>query len=106
MRPARFFAIISACYLSFIAIYYVEQRDYLFYTSNIRTAPQDLGLQNVAEMELATPDGQRLVAWYAPPVKGEPTVFYLHGNAGALVHRANRIRLYRGQGYGVFMLAY
>jgi fermentation-respiration switch protein FrsA (DUF1100 family) len=57
-------------------------------------------------MELTTPDGERLVAWYAPPAKGQPTVFYLHGNAGALVHRANRVRLYRTQGYGVFMLAY
>jgi fermentation-respiration switch protein FrsA (DUF1100 family) len=106
MRPARFFAILSACYLSFIAIYYVEQRDYLFFTSRIRISPQALDLQNVAEMELPTPDGQRLIAWYAPPASGEPTLFYLHGNAGALVHRASRVRLYRAQGYGVFMLAY
>ena len=106
MRPARFFAIISACYLSFIAIYYIEQRDYLFYTSGMRVSPQGLDLQNVAEMGLTTPDGQHLIAWYAPPAKGEPTVFYLHGNAGALLHRANRVRLYREQGYGVFMLAY
>lgn len=106
MRPARFFAIISACYLSFIALYYVEQRSYLFYTSELRTPPQSVGLRNVGEMELTTPDGQHLIAWYAPPAKGEPTVFYLHGNAGALVHRANRVRLYREQGYGVFMLAY
>jgi uncharacterized protein len=106
MRPARFFAILSACYLSFIAIYYVEQRDYLFFTSRIRISPQALDLPNVAEMELPTPDGQRLIAWYAPPASGEPTLFYLHGNAGALVHRATRVRLYRAQGYGVFMLAY
>jgi fermentation-respiration switch protein FrsA (DUF1100 family) len=106
MRPARFFAILSACYLSFIAIYYVQQRKYLFYTSTIHIAPQSLDLQDVAEMQLTTPDGERLVAWYAAPAKGKPTVFYLHGNAGALVHRANRVRLYRRQGYGVFMLAY
>jgi uncharacterized protein len=106
MRPARFLAIISACYLSFIAIYYVEQRNYLFHTSQLRVSPQSLDLPGVAEMELPTPDGQRLVAWYAPPARGEATIFYLHGNAGALVHRANRLRLYRAQGYGVFILAY
>lgn len=106
MRPARICAIISACYLSFIAIYYVDQRDYFFYTSPIRISPQALDLPKVAEMELSTPDGQRLVAWYAPPAAGKPTLFYLHGNAGALVHRANRVRLYCAQGYGVFMLAY
>ncbi len=106
MRPARFFAVISACYLSFVAVYYVEQRNYLYYTSQTQTSPRALDLQDVVEMELTTPDGERLIAWYAPPARGEPTVFYLHGNAGALVHRANRVRLYRGQGYGVFMLAY
>ncbi len=106
MRPARFFAIMSACYLSFIAIYYIEQRDFLFYTSKLHVAPQALDLQNVAEMQLTTPDGERLVAWYAAPDSGKPTVFYLHGNAGALLHRANRVRRYREQGYGVFMLAY
>jgi fermentation-respiration switch protein FrsA (DUF1100 family) len=72
----------------------------------VRVPPQGLDLQNVAEMELTTPDGQRLVAWYAPPARSAPTVFYLHGNAGGLVDRANRVRLYRKQGYGVFMLAY
>jgi uncharacterized protein len=106
MRPARFFAIISACYLSFIAIYYVEQRDYLFFTSKIRISPQTLDLKDVAEMELPTPDGERLIAWYAAPSRGAPTLFYLHGNAGALANRANRVRLYRAHGYGVFMLAY
>ncbi len=106
MRPARFFAIVSACYLSFIAIYYVEQRDYLFFTSKLRISPQTLDLKDVAEMELPTPDGERLIAWYAAPSRGAPTLFYLHGNAGALANRANRVRLYRAHGYGVFMLAY
>ncbi|WP_210191850.1 alpha/beta hydrolase [Rhodomicrobium sp. R_RK_3] len=65
-----------------------------------------LGLTNVAEMELHTPDGQTLVAWYAMPEPGQPTLFYLHGNAGALLHRVGRVQLYRSQGYGVFLLAY
>ncbi len=57
-------------------------------------------------MTLPTPDGERLIAWYGIPDKGQPTLFYLHGNAGALAHRAGRVRLYRTQGYGIFMLAY
>jgi fermentation-respiration switch protein FrsA (DUF1100 family) len=92
--------------LSVIAIYYVEQRSYLFHTSTIHITPQSLDLEGVAEMKLPTPDGEQLVAWYAPPAKGQPTIFYLHGNAGALVHRASRVRRYRSEGYGVFLLAY
>ncbi|NJM33850.1 MAG: alpha/beta hydrolase [Rhodomicrobium sp.] len=72
----------------------------------MRVAPETLGLDGVAEMQLRTPDGQALVAWYALPAKGQPTIFYLHGNAGALVHRAGRVRLYRSYGYGLFLLAY
>ena len=106
MRPARFFAIVSAIYLSVIAIYYVTQRDYEFQPSTLRVAPEALGLGGVAEMVLATPDGERLIAWYGVPEKGQPTLFYLHGNAGALVDRAERVRLYRAQGYGVFLLSY
>jgi len=82
------------------------QRSLLFHPNPMRIAPKALGLTDVAEMELRTPDGQRLVAWYAPARPGQPTLFYLHGNAGALVHRAGRLRLYRSAGYGVFMHAY
>lgn len=106
MRPARIAAIISAIYLSATAATYVFQRDLLFHPNSLHMTPRSLGLWGVAEMELATPDGERLIAWYAPAGEGQPTLFYLHGNAGALAHRAGRMRLYRGNGYGVFMLAY
>lgn len=106
MRPTRILAIVSAIYLSVIAVYYIEQRDFLFQPTSIRITPRDLGLDGVAEMELHTPDGETLVAWYAPPEHGQPILFYLHGNAGALYHRESRVRLFRANGYGVFLLAY
>jgi fermentation-respiration switch protein FrsA (DUF1100 family) len=106
MRPARIAAIISAIYLATIGISYFLQRDLLFYPNSLRIAPRALGLADVTELDLATADGEHLVAWYAPPTEGQPTLFYLHGNAGSLSHRAGRVRLFRGNGYGLFMLAY
>ena len=106
MRPARIAAIISAIYLSVTATYYIAQRDYMFYPSTLRVAPETIGLAGMAEIELHTEDGQTLISWYAPPKTGQPTLYYLHGNAGALFHRASRIRLYRANGYGIFLLAY
>jgi uncharacterized protein len=106
MRPARIAAIISAAYLVVTAATYFLQRDLLFHPSTLHMTPRSLGLSNVAELELDTDDGERLVAWYAPAAEGQPTLFYLHGNAGSLAHRAGRVRLYRGYGYGLFMLAY
>ncbi len=106
MRPTRVFAILSAIYLSITVAYYILQRDYLFQPSDIHIAPQALGLEGVCEMQLHTPDGETLIAWYAPPDHGQPTLFYLHGNAGALFHRAARVRLYRAYGYGIFLPSY
>ena len=106
MRPARLAAIVSAIYLTVTAASFFLQRDLLFHPNPARIAPRALGLAGVDELELPTPDGERLVAWYAPAQEGQPTLFYLHGNAGALVHRAGRMRLYRGNGYGVFMHSY
>ena len=106
MRPARIAAIISAIYLFATAATYILQRDLLFHPNSLRMTPRALGLWDVAEMELTTADGERLVAWYAPAAQGQPTLFYLHGNAGSLTHRAGRVRLYRGSGYGIFMVAY
>jgi fermentation-respiration switch protein FrsA (DUF1100 family) len=106
MRPARIAAIISAIYLATTGATYFFQRDLLFHPNRLHIAPQTVGLVDVAEMELPTPDGEKLIAWYAPAAAGQPTLFYLHGNAGALAHRAGRIKLYRSYGYGVFMLAY
>lgn len=106
MRPARLAAILSAFYLLATAAGYLLQRDLVFFPSSLRIPPQAVGLRDVKEIELATADGERLVAWYAPAEEGQPTLFYLHGSAGALAHRAGRIRLFRASGYGVFLLAY
>jgi fermentation-respiration switch protein FrsA (DUF1100 family) len=106
MRPARIAAVISAIYLAVTAISFFLQRELMFHPNPMRIAPRALGLNGVMELELPTPDGERLVVWYAPAQEGQPTLFYLHGNAGALVHRAGRVRLYRANGYGVFMHSY
>ncbi len=106
MRPARIAAIVSAIYLATTAATFFFQRDLLFHRNSTHIAPETLGLSDVREMELQTADGEHLVAWYAPAQEGQPTIFYLHGNAGALVHRAGRVRRYRANGYGVFMHSY
>jgi fermentation-respiration switch protein FrsA (DUF1100 family) len=106
MRLLRIISIILFSYLSVVAVYYITQRSYLFHPSNLRAMPESIGLKDFTEMTFHTRDGESLVAWYAPPDFGKPTIFYLHGNAGALVHRAARLRLYRAQSYGVFVQAY
>ena len=55
---------------------------------------------------LKTPDGARLVAWYGKAKPGQPTLLYFHGNAGSLAVRAERIRRFMDEGWGVYMMTY
>lgn len=62
---------------------------------------------NTAELiGLDTSDGERLVALWHAPEPGEPTVLFLHGNAGAIANYSDRIRAYAAQGLGILMPAW
>lgn len=99
----RISAFILLIYAVGIAGVYAFQRDLQYYPSHVRAKPVALGLNSVHEQLFKTPDGERLVAWYAPPRPGFPTILYYHGNAGGLTDRAPRVRLYVKRGYGVLL---
>jgi fermentation-respiration switch protein FrsA (DUF1100 family) len=65
-----------------------------------------VGIAELREVTLATPDGLALLAWFAPPADGKPVALYFHGNAGNLQDRANRIRAFTQAGYGVLIPEY
>jgi hypothetical protein len=96
---------LAGLYLMAGVALYASQRRLLYPADPTRVAPATIGL-DVAEVELATPDGERLVAWFAKPEPGQPTLLYFHGNGGNLAGRRDRIMLYRDAGYGLLMLAY
>lgn len=56
---------------------------------------------------LATADGERLVAWWAPPPDvSVPVVLYLHGNGASLAARAARLAALQADGAGVLALSW
>jgi fermentation-respiration switch protein FrsA (DUF1100 family) len=63
-------------------------------------------LTGVEERVLKTPDGAVVVAWYGKARPGEPTLLYFHGNAGGLADRAERVRRFMGEDWGVYMMSY
>lgn len=102
----RIAAILIAGYvLSCIAIACFERQ--ITYQPNPRpVTPAGQGLSGVTSQNLATPDGEKLVVWRMLARPGRPTILYFHGNGDTLAERADRIRQFQAEGYGLYMLAW
>lgn len=97
---------IAISYLVIIAVAYFAQRKFTYFPNATRVTPAAAGLEGFREVELPTPDGARLIAWYAPAPPAAPTILYFHGNGGGLANRAGRFGRYRDAGFGIFAVAY
>lgn len=93
-------------YAAIMLAMYVMQRDLIYVRDSARTRPADVGLADVTERILETPDGQRIVTWHKRAAQGQPTLLYFHGNGGALEVRRERMRKYLDRGRGMLMMAY
>lgn len=102
----RVLAVVFALY-AVVALTAWAGQGYLVYAPDPRrVAPAAAGLAGVEERWLETPEAVRVVAWYGRAKPGQPTVLYFHGNGGNLAMRAERIRRFMGQGWGVYMMSY
>lgn len=82
------------------------ERKLMYLADPTYSKPEEAGLQGVREETLETADGEKIVIWYSPPADGHPTLLYLHGNAGTLADRAERISNYQELGRGVCIMSY
>ena len=85
---------------------YIIQPLLLYSPDKTRVTPASIGLNNVDEMEIETPDGEKLVCWHSPADPGYPTILYYHGVSGNLASRRERVHRFTRRGYGVFMASY
>jgi fermentation-respiration switch protein FrsA (DUF1100 family) len=97
---------LAILYAAVVAVAFLAQRRLTYFPNPARVAPAQLGLNGVTEEVLATPDGAKLIAWYAPAPPGRPTLLYFHGNGGGLSGRAVRFQRYQEAGFGVLMLSW
>jgi uncharacterized protein len=93
-------------YVAALSGMYVFQRDLQYFPSRRDPAPGTLGLSGVERVELVTQDGETLVLWYAPPPEGRPVLLFLHGNAGSIADRADRLAFYQSRGFGAAFLSW
>jgi fermentation-respiration switch protein FrsA (DUF1100 family) len=85
---------------------YAFQRDLQYFPTRRDPAPETVGLTGVEPVALAAPDGETLVMWFSPPETGRPVILFLHGNAGEIADRADRLAFYQARGYGTAFLSW
>lgn len=109
MRWLRWIAIGAVgLYVAAVALLYTFQRDIMYRPDSIRRVPPSYYdmLADVQEIELKTPDGLRVYAWYAAPPEGRPTVAIFHGNGGSLRSQRYRLKYFKDANMGVLVLGY
>lgn len=103
---AKLAVALAALYALFWVGSFYLQRRLTYFPDPERVPPAAAGLAKVEEVEIETSDGNTLVAWWGRAAAGRPTLLYLHGNAGALADRSERIARYLNRGVGVLIMAY
>jgi fermentation-respiration switch protein FrsA (DUF1100 family) len=85
---------------------YAFQRDLQYFPTRRDPAPNAVGLTGVTPVTLTTPDGKTLVLWQSPASGDRPTILFLHGNAGEIADRADRLAFYQSRGFGTAFLSW
>ena len=99
-------AVIATAYVVIAAAVFVFQRSLIYRPDRAHKSPAEAGLSGVGEQILTSPDGARLISWWAKAQPGKPTILYFHGNAGHLAERSERFKRFQADGFGMLMLAY
>lgn len=85
---------------------YAFQRDLQYFPTHRDPAPAALGLSGVERVTLTAPDGVSLVLWLSLPDPRAPVILFLHGNAGEIADRADRLAFWRDRGFGTAFLSW
>jgi uncharacterized protein len=98
---------VGAIYLAALGYLWATQRSHVFRPG---IGPLDLINSTVASHmrveTIRTTDGLTLTAWYAPAKPGQRTIVYIHGNAGTLGDRHQRVLRYLERGFGMLLVGY
>jgi fermentation-respiration switch protein FrsA (DUF1100 family) len=94
-------------YLVILAALYFMQRSMLYHPDPTRPEPADFGVGEMQPVSLETDDGLSLLAWWRPPADdNRPVMVFLHGNAGHIGYRAEKLKPYLERGWGVLLVAW
>ena len=93
-------------YLWVILWFAARQRDFEYSPGGSLVAPETVGLDGFAAVEIPTEDGERIVAWWAAPSSVGGVVLFLHGTPSTLPDTVWRLPDLRKSGLGVMAIDY
>ncbi|CDZ76044.1 acetoin dehydrogenase E2 subunit dihydrolipoyllysine-residue acetyltransferase [Legionella massiliensis] len=85
---------------------YLFQRNLIYFPAREMPSRQVFHAEDMQELWLKTSDGLNLLAWYKPAQANQPTLLFLHGNAGHIGNRMPLIRQFLRAGFGALLLEY
>jgi uncharacterized protein len=85
---------------------YLAQRKLQYHPNMIERQPTDVGLDGFEQIILDTQDGERILSWYHPPSEDRPTILYFHGNGHGISDRAEKLRAFVKNGFGILAVSY
>lgn len=84
---------------------YIERRSIYFPMRQIEYTPREIGLV-YKDVFFKTEDGVELNGWFIPSGGAKNTVLFLHGNAGNISHRFEKIQIFYNFDLNVFIFDY
>jgi pimeloyl-ACP methyl ester carboxylesterase len=106
-RLARWLALLAGLYLLLCGFMYAAQSRLQYRPDPSPMDPAAVWLPQFRAETLATPDGERIVAWWLPPAHPiGPVYLYLHGNGANLATRDRRLARLGEGGAGVLAVSW
>lgn len=97
--------LIGGIVLFVLYIRYLEYRSIFYPSRKILATPADIGL-SFEDVYLKTQDGVTIHGWFIPSAGAKATLIFLHGNAGNIGDRLEKIQIFQGLGLNVFIIDY
>ncbi|MFO7578820.1 alpha/beta hydrolase [Nitrosomonas halophila] len=95
-----------AVWLLFSLLLYILQPIFIYFPDNaVRMKPPGFGLHHET-VTLTTADGVNINGWWLPHENPRATMLFLHGNAGNISHRLQKLQIYNRLGLSVLIVDY
>ncbi|MFT4058228.1 MAG: alpha/beta hydrolase [Legionella sp.] len=104
VRQILIVSILSLCFI--MLFFYIFQRHLIYFPTHQTLNLQDYHATDMVLVSLYTKDNLVLTSWYKPALHNQPTVLFLHGNAGHIGYRMPLARQFINAGFGIFLLEY